>query len=102
MLLEDFGATVLTCTPSYALVIAEELAEQGIDVAKRLNLRVGIFGAEPWTETMRRETEAKLGIRALNITVSLKSSGPGSHRSVNTLQGMHLFEDCLPARDRRS
>ena len=93
MLLEDFGATVLTCTPSYALVIAEELAEQGIDVAKRLNLRVGIFGAEPWTETMRRETEAKLGIRALNIYGLTEIIGPGVAQECEDAAGMHLFED---------
>ena len=93
MLLEDFGATVLTCTPSYALVIAEELAEQGIDVASRLRLRVGIFGAEPWTETMRRELEAKLRIRALNIYGLTEIIGPGVAQECEHATGMHLFED---------
>ena len=93
MLLEDFGATVLTCTPSYALVIAEELAEQGIDVASRIRLRVGIFGAEPWTETMRRELEAKLRIRALNIYGLTEIIGPGVAQECEHASGMHLFED---------
>jgi len=93
MLLEDFGATVITCTPSYALVIAEELAEQGIDVATRLELRVGIFGAEPWTETMRRELETKLGIRALNIYGLTEIIGPGVAQECEHAAGMHLFED---------
>jgi phenylacetate-CoA ligase len=93
ILLEDFGATILTCTPSYALVIAEELAEQGIDVARRLKLRVGIFGAEPWTETMRRELESKLGIRALNIYGLTEIIGPGVAQECEHAAGMHLFED---------
>src|SRR5678815_4820672 len=78
---------------SYALVIAEELAEQGIDVAKRLKLRVGIFGAEPWTETMRRETEAKLGIRALNIYGLTEIIGPGVAQECEHAAGMNIFED---------
>jgi phenylacetate-CoA ligase len=93
MLLEDFGATVLTSTPSYALVIAEELAEQGIDVAKRLKLRAGIFGAEPWTETMRSELESKLRIRALNIYGLTEIIGPGVSQECEHATGMHLFED---------
>jgi phenylacetate-CoA ligase len=95
MLLEDFGATVITATPSYALVIAEELAEQGIDVASRLRLRVGIFGAEPWTETMRRELEAKLHIRALNIYGLTEIIGPGVSMECEHATGMHLFEDAF-------
>jgi phenylacetate-CoA ligase len=93
MLLEDFGATVLTCTPSYALVIAEEAAAQGIDVASRLRLRVGVFGAEPWTESMRRELESKLGIRALNIYGLTEIIGPGVAQECEHACGMHLFED---------
>jgi phenylacetate-CoA ligase len=93
MLLEDFGATVLTCTPSYALVIAEEAAEQGIDVAARFKLRVGLFGAEPWTEKMRAEIEAKLHLKALNIYGLTEVIGPGVAQECEHLGGMHIFED---------
>ncbi len=93
MLLEDFGATVLTCTPSYALVIAEEAAEQGIDIASRLRLRVGVFGAEPWTEKMRDDLESALHIRALNIYGLTEIIGPGVSQECEYARGMHVFED---------
>ncbi len=93
MLIEDFGATVLTCTPSYSLVIAEEAAEQGIDVKSRFRLRVGLFGAEPWTEKMRHEIEAKLNLRALNIYGLTEVIGPGVAQECEHLGGMHVFED---------
>ena len=93
MLLEDFGATVLTCTPSYALVIAEEAAEQGLDIKRRFKLRVGIFGAEPWTEKMRREIAAKLNLTALNIYGLTEIIGPGVAQECEHLKGMHIFED---------
>ena len=93
MLLEDFGATVLTCTPSYSLVIAEEAAEQGIDVKSRFKLRVGLFGAEPWTEKMRAEIEAKLNLKALNIYGLTEVIGPGVAQECEHLGGMHIFED---------
>jgi phenylacetate-CoA ligase len=93
MLLEDFGATVLTSTPSYALVIAEEAAEQGIDIRRRFKLRVGVFGAEPWTEKMRRDLEAKLNLTALNIYGLTEVIGPGVAQECEHLQGMHIFED---------
>ncbi len=93
MLLEDFGATVLTCTPSYSLVIAEEAAEQGLDIRQRFKLRVGIFGAEPWTERMRQEIEAKLHLRALNIYGLTEIIGPGVSMECEQQNGMHVFED---------
>ncbi len=93
MLLEDFGATALTCTPSYALVIAEEAAEQGLDVKSLFKLRAGIFGAEPWTEKMRREIEAKLNLTALNIYGLTEIIGPGVAQECEQLRGMHVFED---------
>src|SRR5512134_327570 len=61
MIMQDFGSTVLTCTPSYSLFMAEEAAGEGVDF-KSMKLKVGIFGAEPWSETMRQEIEAKLSI----------------------------------------
>lgn len=93
MLLEDFGATVLTCTPSYALVIAEEAAEQGIDIPSRFKLRIGIFGAEPWTEKMRQEIESKLNLRAFNIYGLTEVIGPGVSIECEQRSGMHVFED---------
>src|SRR5665648_378310 len=66
MILQDFGPTVLTCTPSYSLFIAEEAQAEGVDF-KKLKLRVGIFGAEPWSEAMRNEIEAKLNLSAIDI-----------------------------------
>lgn len=93
MLLEDFGATVLTCTPSYSLVIAEEAARQGIDVKARLKLRAGIFGAEPWTEKMRDEIEAALGLRAYDTYGLTEVIGPGVSVECEHRQGLHIFED---------
>jgi len=65
-LMQDFGTTVLACTPSYSLHLGEELAAKGIK-KEDLKLRIGIFGAEPWTENMRKEIEASLGIKAIDI-----------------------------------
>jgi phenylacetate-CoA ligase len=93
MLLEDFRATVLTCTPSYALVLADETAAQGIDVRSRFRLRVGLFGAEPWTEPMRQAIEERLNLRALNIYGLTEIIGPGVAQECEQQQGMHLFED---------
>ena len=62
MIMQDFGSTVLTCTPSYSLFLAEVAREEGIDI-RNLKLKVGILGAEPWSEKMRREIEEKLNIR---------------------------------------
>jgi phenylacetate-CoA ligase len=93
MLMQDFSSTCLTCTPSYALTIAEELAEAGVD-RKTLRLRVGIFGAEPWSETMRRQIEEKLGIDAIDIYGLSEIIGPGvSVECVEAKCGLHVFED---------
>ena len=93
MLLEDFGATVLTCTPSYALVLAEEAAEQGIDVRARFRLRAGIFGAEPWTEKIRHQLEQKLRLQAFNIYGLTEVIGPGVAMECDRQSGMHVHED---------
>ena len=66
-LMQDFGSNILTCTPSYALYLAEVLAEMGIDPKKDLKLVAGVFGAEPWTDEMRAQIEEKLGILAFDI-----------------------------------
>ncbi|MFQ5612799.1 MAG: phenylacetate--CoA ligase family protein [Anaerolineae bacterium] len=93
MLMEDFEATVLTCTPSYALVIAEEAAAAGIDINERLKLRVGVFGAEPWTEKMREEIEAALSLDAYDIYGLTEIIGPGVSIECEYHNGLHIFED---------
>ncbi len=92
-LLRDFGANVITCTPSYAMYLAEAAIEAGIPMDD-FKLRVGIFGAEPWTEEMRREIEQRWRIDALNIYGLSEIMGPGvSMECIEAKQGMHIFED---------
>jgi phenylacetate-CoA ligase len=82
---------VLTCTPSYALVLAEAVAASG--GRQDLQLRVGIFGAEPWTDEMRREIEAGLGLQAFDIYGLTELGGPGIGVDCPEHQGLHVFED---------
>lgn len=92
-LMRDFGATAVCCTPSYILFLYEAALEEGIDI-KNLPLRVGIFGAEPWTEEMRAEIETKLGIDAVNIYGLSEVMGPGvAMECIDAKCGMHIFED---------
>jgi len=92
-LIQDFKPTVLLCTPSYALTIADELARQGV-TPNKTSLRVGIFGAEPWTNEMRREIETKLGIDAVDIYGLSEVMGPGvAMECVETKDGPHIWED---------
>ena len=93
LMLEDLGGQVLCCTPSYALNIAQTLAEQGIGL-DRLKLKVGIFGAEPWTEGMRDALERQLALKALNVYGLSEIVGPGvSAECVEVGQGAHVQED---------
>jgi phenylacetate-CoA ligase len=93
MILQDFGPTAICCTPSYALNLAEQGEAMGVDM-KSLNLRVGVLGAEPWSEQMRDEIENKLNITALNIYGLSEIMGPGvSMECMEGRQGMHVFED---------
>ena len=92
MLMKDFGTTLLACTPSYALFLAEALAEEGIDLSE-LKLRTGVFGAEPWTEGMRRQIEQRLGIRAMDIYGLSEIIGPGVAIECEQQNGLHIFED---------
>jgi len=93
MLLKDFESDVICCTPSYALFLAESATEMGIDI-RRLPLRIGIFGAEPWTEEMRRDIEAKLGIKAIDIYGLSEVMGPGVAIECEDAQdGLHIQED---------
>jgi phenylacetate-CoA ligase len=81
MIMQDFGGTVLCCTPSYALLLAEATAQEGIDI-QLLPLRIGLFGAEPRSEPMRAEIESRLGITALNIYGLSEVMAPGCFASV--------------------
>jgi phenylacetate-CoA ligase len=92
MALTDFGSTVLCCTPSYALHLVEALEEAGVD-AKTLRLRVGFFGAEPWTEAMRQALESRLNLVALNIYGLSEVIGPGVSVECPERAGMHVAED---------
>jgi len=93
VIMQDFGSTVLTCTPSYALFLAETAEEMGIDF-KKLKLKVGIFGAEPWSEKMRDEIERKLDIQAIDIYGLSEVIGPGvSIECIEAKRGLHIFED---------
>ena len=93
VIMQDFGSTVLTCTPSYALSLAETAEEMGVDF-KNLKLKVGIFGAEPWSEKMRDDIERKLSIQAIDIYGLSEVIGPGvSIECLEAKRGLHIFED---------
>ncbi len=91
-MLQDFGSSILCCTPSYALYLADTLKEQGISLDK-IHLKAGIFGAEPWTEQMRAEIEERLGIKAYDIYGLSEISGPGVAFDCECQNGMHVNED---------
>ncbi len=88
----DLGATILCCTPSYAAYLGESLKEKGYSPAD-IPLRRGIFGAEPWTEEMRRDIESTLGIKAYDIYGLTETSGPGVAFECQEQKGMHINED---------
>lgn len=90
--MRDFGSTILCCTPSYALHLAEVLYESGC-TKDDLHLKAGIFGAEPWTNEMRRQIEDKLGIRAYDIYGLTEVLGPGVAFECSEQTGMHINED---------
>lgn len=92
MLMKDFRVTVLCCTPSYALQIAEVAATMGVDLMK-LPLKSGNFGAEPWTEAMRRRIEEVLPLKALDVYGLSEVAGPGVANECLEQNGLHVFED---------
>lgn len=92
MIMQDFGSTMLTCTPSYALYIADVAEEMGVDV-RTLPLKYGCFGAEPWTDSMRKKIEQKLGIRATDIYGLSEIIGPGVASECEVQDGLHVFDD---------
>ncbi|UNC93799.1 phenylacetate--CoA ligase [Candidatus Contubernalis alkalaceticus] len=91
MLMQDFGTTVLACTPSYALFMGEVIQEMG--VKKDIKLKSGVFGAEPWSQSMRREIENNLGILAIDIYGLSEVIGPGVSSECPMQEGLHIFED---------
>ncbi len=91
-IIKDFGSTVICCTPSYALFLAETMQEMGI-TKDDIKLRAGLFGAEPWTEEMRREIEDKLGLKAYDIYGLTEIIGPGVSFECDEQTGMHINED---------
>jgi phenylacetate-CoA ligase len=91
-LMQDFGTTALACTPSYALFVAEVMKDMGVS-PESLKLKVGIFGAEPWSENMRREIENKLKIKAIDIYGLSEIIGPGVSCECVEQAGMHINED---------
>ncbi len=92
MLMQDFGSTHMTCTPSYALNIAEVAESMGVDIRK-LNLKWGLLGAEPWTEEMRADIEKNLGINAIDIYGLTEIIGPGVSSECIEKNGLHIFDD---------
>jgi len=91
-LMHDFGATVLACTPSYSLFLAEAVKDSLVP-REEFKLKKGIFGAEPWTENMRREIESALGIKAYDIYGLTEIIGPGVGSECECQNGTHLWED---------
>ncbi len=91
--LADLGSQVLTCTPSYALVIAETARGLGVDLAADPRLQIGIFGAEVWTDSIRQQVEAALGLRAYNIYGLTEIIGPGVAAECPAHRGLHIQED---------
>ena len=87
----DLGSTILCCTPSYAAYLAESIQEQGLQ--DQIRLKAGIFGAEAWSEDMRRDIENKLGIKAYDIYGLTELSGPGVSFECSEQAGMHVNED---------
>lgn len=92
MIMSDFKSTVLTCTPSYVLYLAEIAKESGVDISK-LSLRCGFFGAEPWSENMRRQIEKSFPIKAYDIYGLTEVIGPGVANECEYCDGLHFHED---------
>jgi phenylacetate-CoA ligase len=91
-ILQDFKSTVLTCTPSYSLFLAEAAREEGIDL-RRVGLKAGFFGAEPWSESMRADIEKKLGLLSIDIYGLTEIIGPGVAFECEHQEGLHINED---------
>ena len=93
MILKDYEATALVCTPSYALTLADRIEKMGHDARTYLSLKVGLFGGEPWSEGLRREIEERLNIVATDNYGLSEIVGPGVAGECLCKKGMHIFED---------
>ncbi|MCK4276157.1 MAG: phenylacetate--CoA ligase [Phycisphaerae bacterium] len=92
MVMKDFKVTAMSCTPSYFVHVIERAAEMGVDV-KSLPIKAGVFGAEPWTEAMRKYIEAEANIKAYDIYGLTEIIGPGVGSECSDQSGLHIFED---------
>ncbi|MBN1784790.1 MAG: phenylacetate--CoA ligase [Candidatus Bathyarchaeota archaeon] len=92
-LMKDLGSTVLCCTPSYAIYLGETMAQGGINPKKDLKIRMGLFGAEPWSEKIRERIEEKLQIEAFDIYGLTELCGPGVSVECSEHKGLHIWED---------
>jgi len=92
LMIQDLGTTVITCTPSYAIILHETAKEMGIDF-RETKLRLGVCGAEPWSEQMRNDIESRMGISAINIYGLTEVIGPGVSVECEHKCGMHIWED---------
>jgi len=92
-LMKDLGATVLCCTPSFAVYLAETMVTEGVNPKKDLKLRIGLFGAEPWSEKIRERIENELGVEAFDVYGLTELCGPGVSIECNLHKGLHIWED---------
>jgi len=92
-LMQDLGTTVLCCTPSFAVYLAETMAKEGVNPRKDLKLRLGLFGAEPWSEKIRERIESELGIEAFDVYGLTELCGPGVSIECSEHDGLHIWED---------
>ena len=92
-LMKDLRATILCCTPSFAVYIAETMAANGMDPAKELDLKAGLFGAEPWSERTRKRIEAALSVEAFDVYGLTELCGPGVSIECHEHNGLHIWED---------
>ena len=92
-LMKDLGTTVLCCTPSFAVYLAETMVKEGVNPRKDLKLRIGLFGAEPWSEKIRERIENELGIEAFDVYGLTELCGPGVSIECSEKNGLHIWED---------
>jgi phenylacetate-CoA ligase len=92
-LMKDLGATVLCCTPSFAVYLAETMIKEGINPKNNLKLRIGLFGAEPWSDKIRERIQEELGIEAFDVYGLTELCGPGVSIECNQHKGLHIWED---------
>jgi phenylacetate-CoA ligase len=92
-LMKDLGVTILACTPSFAVYLAETMVQEGVDPRKDLKLRLGMFGAEPWSDKIRERIEKEMGIQAFDVYGLTELCGPGVSIECEQYNGLHIWED---------